>query len=120
MSYDSFCQFVQRKRPVNISSGLFLLSLLAKLRTDDEEAMEDFYVDFLDRDEFTDMLNDILTYFGFPVLQPDLDPFERLVLHTYNECLDMHSDITNSEFQDEFLDMLWNHLEELAAQYTLT
>lgn len=120
MSYDTFCQFVQRKRPLNISSGLFLLSLLAKLRTDDEEAMEDFYVDFLDSEEFTDMLNDILAYFGFPALQPDLDPFERLVLHTYNECLDLHPDITNSEFQDEFLDMLWNYLEELAAQYALT
>lgn len=117
MSYDNFCLLVQRKRPVNVSSGLFLLGLFKKLLTEEEDIAEDFYVDFLDSDEFTDVLNDILIYFGFPVLNPGLDPFERLVLDVYHGCLDLYSDRSNHEFQQIFIDQLWNTLGQMAHQH---
>lgn len=114
MSYDNFCLLVQRRRPVNISSGLFLLGLFKKLLTDEEEDGEDFYVDFLDSEDFEAVINDILAYFGFPMLNPELDPFERLILDTYYECLDQHSDLSNAEFQQEFIDRLMSYLACLA------
>ncbi len=114
MSYDNFCLLVQRKRPVNVSSGTFLLGLIKKLLSEDADASEDFYVNFLDPEEFRETVNDILIYFGFPVLDPDLDTFDRLVMDTYNECLSSHADVSNASFQQLFLTSLRNTLRELA------
>ena len=113
MSYDNFCLLVQRKRPVNVSSGTFLLGLFGKLLT------EDFYVNFLDPEEFTGVINDILIYFGFPVLSPEIDPFERLVMDTYEECLSVYTGdnaaaVSNSEFAQVFTDSLRGNLKLLA------
>lgn len=121
MSYDNFCLLVQRKRPVNVSSGTFLLGLFGKLLTEDEDSSEDFYVNFLDPEEFTGVINDILIYFGFPVLSPQLDPFERLVMDTYEECLsayggDNAAAVSNSEFAQIFMDSLRGNLRLLAAR----
>lgn len=121
MSYDNFCLLVQRKRPVNVSSGTFLLGLFGKLLTEDEDSSEDFYVNFLDPEEFTGVINDILVYFGFPVLSPELDPFESLVMDTYTECLAAHSGdraakISNSEFAQIFTDSLRENLRLLARR----
>ena len=121
MSYDNFCLLVQRKRPVNVSSGTFLLGLFGKLLTDDEDSSEDFYVNFLDPEEFTGVINDILIYFGFPVLSPEIDPFERLVMDTYEECLSAYAGdnaaaVSNSEFAQIFIDSLRGNLRLLAAR----
>ena len=119
MSYDNFCLLVQRKRPVNVSSGTFLLGLFGKLLTEDEDSSEDFYVNFLDPEEFTGVVNDILIYFGFPVLSPEIDPFERLVMDTYEECLSVYTGdnaaaVSNSEFAQVFTDSLRGNLKLLA------
>ena len=119
MSYDNFCLLVQRKRPVNVSSGTFLLGLFGKLLTEDEDSSEDFYVNFLDPEEFTGVINDILIYFGFPVLSPEIDPFERLVMDTYEECLSVYTGdnaaaVSNSEFAQVFTDSLRGNLKLLA------
>ena len=115
MSYDNFCLLVQRKRPVNVSSGTFLLGLFKKLYTEEEDTEEDFYANFLDPEEFTEVINDILIYFGFPILNPDLDPFERLIMDTYEECLSSHADLSNAEFQQAFTDCVRDNLKQLAA-----
>lgn len=114
MSYDNFCLLVQRKRPVNVSSGTFLLGLLKKLLTESENSSDDFYVDFLDPDEFTEVIDDIMTYFGFPVLNPDLNSFDRLVMDTYEDCLSSYADLSNEQFQQAFLDRLRDNLRQLA------
>ena len=121
MSYDNFCLLVQRKRPVNVSSGTFLLGLFDKLLTEDEDSSEDFYVNFLDPEEFTGVINDILIYFGFPVLSPELDPFECLIMDTYEECLSAYAGdnapaVSNSEFAQIFTDSLRGNLRLLAAK----
>lgn len=115
MSYDNFCLLVQRKRPVNVSSGTFLLGLIKKLLSEEEDSSEDFYVDFLDPEEFTEVINDILTYFGFPVINPDLDPFERLLMDTYNSCLSSYAGLSNAQFHKTLIDCLRGNLRQLAA-----
>ena len=117
MSYDNFCLLVQRKRPVNVSSGTFLLGLFGKLLTEDEDSSEDFYVNFLDPEEFTGVINDILIYFGFPVLSPELDPFECLIMDTYEECLSAYGgDNAAAVSNSEFMDSLRGNLRLLAAR----
>ena len=115
MSYDNFCLLVQRKRPVDVSSGTFLLGLFKKLLTEEQDVTEDFYVDFLNPEEFTEIINDILIYFGFPILNPDQDPFERLLMDTYENCLSEHADLSNAAFQQTFIQNLCDNLKELAA-----
>ncbi len=114
MSYDNFCLLVQRKRPINVSAGTFLLGLFKKLLSEEEDAFEDFYVNFLDPEEFTETVNDILIYFGFPVMNPDLDSFDRLIMDTYNECLSLHANVSNASFQQLFLNSFRENLRTLA------
>lgn len=114
MSYQNFCLLVQRKRPVDISSGVFLLGLLKKLLTEDADTEHDFYVNFLDPDELWDIIGDILIYFGFPVLNPDCDPFDRLLMDVYDETLREHPNVTNSEFQRLYITSLRHYLRLIA------
>lgn len=116
MNYDNFLLLVQRKRPVDISSGTFMLSLLKKLLTDASEEDNDFYMNFLDEDEFIEVCDDILIYFGFPTLNPECDSFDRLILDVYRETLEKHPDISNSEFQRVYLLSLRNYLRLIANQ----
>lgn len=114
MTYDNFCMLVQRKRPVEISSGTFMLNLLKNLLTDEQDADHDFYVDFLDPEEFTDVCNDILIYFGFPVLNPSCDNFDRLLMDVYAETLKEHPDAANTLFQELYLQNLRKYLRLIA------
>lgn len=114
MNYDSFLLLVQRKRPIDISSGTFMLNLLKKLLTEDSEEDDDFYINFLDEDEFIGICNDILIYFGFPTLNPECDSFDRLLLDVYRETLNNHPDISNPDFQMEYLSSLRNYLRLIA------
>ncbi len=115
MTYDNFCLLVQRKRPVDISSGVFMLNLLKKLLTDDSDMEHDFYVNFLDPEEFVEVCNDILIYFGLPILNTDCDSFDRLLLDAYHETLDESPSLSNSEFQKLYLANLRNYLRLIAA-----
>ena len=114
MNYDSFLLLVQRKRPIDISSGTFMLNLLKKLLTEDSEEDDDFYINFLDEDEFIGICNDILIYFGFPTLNPECDSFDRLLLDVYRETLNNHPDISNPDFQMEYLSSLRSYLRLIA------
>ncbi len=114
MTYDNFCLLVQRKRPVDVSSGTFLLNLLKKLLTDEADSENDFYINFLDPEEFVEICNDILIYFGFPALNPDCDCFDKLLLDVYAETLDGHPAVTNSDFQKLYLQNLRKYLRLIA------
>lgn len=114
MTYDNFCLLVQRKRPVDISSGMFMLNLLKKLLTEETDSENDFYVNFLDPDEFIDVCNDILIYFGFPVLNPACDNFDRLLLDVYRETLDENFFVSNSQFQRLYMQNLRNYMKQIA------
>lgn len=114
MNYDNFLLLVQRKRPVEISSGTFMLSLLKKLLTESSEKENDFYMNFLDENEFVEICNDILIYFGFPTLNPECDSFDRLLLDVYRETLDEHPGISNPEFQKVYFLSLRNYLRMIA------
>lgn len=114
MTYDNFCLLVQRKRPVDISSGTFMLNLLKKLLTEDDESENDFYVSFLDPDEFVGICNDILIYFGFPTLNPVCDGFDRFLLDVYKETLDENPSATNSQFQKRYMQNLRKYLKMIA------
>lgn len=114
MNYDNFLLLVQRKRPVDISSGTFMLSLLKKLLADTSEEDDDFYMNFLDEDEFIESCNDILIYFGFPTLNPECDSFDRLLLDVYRETLHEHPDISNPDFQKIYIISLRNYLRRIA------
>lgn len=114
MSYDNFCDLVQRKRPVDISSGTFLLNLLKMLITDDNSSDMDFYVDFSDYDNFYGVINDILTYFGFPTLNAECDSFDSLIVDVYDETIAENPVATNIELQRIYLDKLRYYLKEIA------
>ena len=114
MTYDNFCLLVQRKRPVDISSGMFMLNLLKKLLTEEIDSENDFYVNFLDPDEFIGVCNDILIYFGFPVLNPVCDNFDRLLLDVYKETLDENFFVSNSQFQRLYMQNLRNYMKQIA------
>ena len=114
MNYDNFLLLVQRKRPVEISSGTFMLSLLKKLLTESSEKENDFYMNFLNENEFVEICNDILIYFGFPTLNPECDSFDRLLLDVYRETLDEHPGISNPEFQKVYFLSLRNYLRMIA------
>lgn len=114
MTYDNFCLLVQRKRPIDISSGTFMLNLLKKLLTEERDFEHDFYVDFLDPDDFIDVCNDILIYFGFPVLNPDCDNFDRLLLDVYQETLNENPTVSNPCFQKIYMQNLRNYLKQIA------
>ena len=116
MTYDNFCLLVQRKRPIDISSGTFMLSLLKKLLTEEINADDDFFVNFLDPEEFTDICNDILIYFGFPVLNPVCDNFDRLLMDVYRETLTENSHVSNAQFQNLYLGNLRKYLKLMAAR----
>lgn len=115
MSYDNFCALVQRKRPVDISSGIFMLNLLKKLLTDDADADHDFYVNFMDPEEFIEICNDILIYFGLPTLNPECDSFDHLLLDVYHETLNENPTASNSDFQQLYIANLRNYLRKIAA-----
>lgn len=114
MTYDNFCLLVQRKRPVDISSGTFMLNLLKKLLTEDEDMENDFYVSFLDPNEFVEVCNDILIYFGFPVLNPACDSFDRLLLDVYRETLDENPSAENPQIQRLYMANLRKYLKLIA------
>ena len=82
--------------------------------TEDSEEDDDFYINFLDEDEFIGICNDILIYFGFPTLNPECDSFDRLLLDVYRETLNNHPDISNPDFQMEYLSSLRNYLRLIA------
>jgi len=115
MTYESFCLLIQRKRPIDISAGTFLLSLIKKLLAEETDFETDFYVNFLDSDEFIETCNDILIYFGFPALNPDVDNFERLLLDVYQETLAQNPSITNAQFQRRYLSNLRMCLKQIAS-----
>lgn len=114
MNYNNFLLLVQRKRPTDISSGTFMLGLLKKLLTEDSEEDNDFYMNFLEEDEFIETCNDIRIYFGFPTLNPECDSFDRLLLDVYRETLKEHSDLSNCEFQNVYIHSLRNYLRLIA------
>ncbi len=114
MTYDNFCLLVQRKRSIDISSGTFMLSLLKKLLTEETDSEHDFYVNFLDFDEFTGICNDILIYFGFPTLNPSCDNFDRLLLDIYKETLHENPSVSNSRFQILYMQNLRNYMKQIA------
>lgn len=114
MTYDNFCLLVQRKRPADISSGTFMLGLLKKLLTDESDTEHDFYVDFLNPEEFTGICNDILVYFGFPILNPACDSFDCLIMDVYTETLNQHPDAGNTLFQELYLQNLRKYLRLIA------
>ncbi len=114
MTYDNFSLLVQRKRPVDISSGMFMLNLLKKLLTEETDSVNDFYANFLDPDEFIGVCNDILIYFGFPVLNPACDNFDRLLLDVYRETLGDNFFVSNSQFQRLYIQNLRNYMKQIA------
>lgn len=114
MTYDNFCLLVQRKRTTDISSGTFVLNLLKKLLTEDTEYENDFYINFLDADDFQAICNDILIYFGFPTLNPACDSFDRLLLDVYQETLDTNPSVSNSRFQKLYMQNLRDYLRQIA------
>lgn len=114
MTYDNFRLLVQRKRPIDISAGTFMLNLLKKLLTEETDSENDFYVNFLDPDEFIGVCNDILIYFGFPVLSPNCDNFDRLLLDVYKETLEANPSISNSRFQRLYIQNLRNYVKQIA------
>ncbi len=114
MTYDNFCMLVQRKRPTDISSGTFMLNLLKNLLTDEQEMEHDFYVDLLDPEEFAEVCDDILIYFEFPALDPAHDNFERLLMDVYTETLDDHPNVSNTRFQELYLQNLRKYLRTIA------
>lgn len=114
MTYDDFFLLVQRKRPADISSGTFMLSLLKKLLTEETESEYDFYINFLEPDDFIGICNDILTSFGFPSLNPACDHFDRLLLDVYKETLDENFFVSNSRFQSLYMQNLRNYLRQIA------
>lgn len=116
MTYDNFCLLVQRKRPVDISSGMFMLNLLKKLLTEDADMENDFYVNFLDPDEFVEVCNDILIYFGFPILNPVCDGFDRLLLDVYKETLEQNTSAVNPQIQKLYMQNLRKYLKMFADE----
>ena len=114
ITYDNFCQLVQRKRPIEIPSGMFMLNLLKKLLTEENDLENDFYVDFTDPDEFIDVCNDILIYFGFPVFNPACDNFDQLLLDIYYETLAENPSASNSRFQKLYMQNLRHYLRQIA------
>ena len=114
MTYDNFCLLVQRRRAADISSGTFLLNLLKKLLTEDADWENDFYINFLDPEEFLAICNDILASFGFPALNPACDSFDRLLLDVYQETLQEHPSVSNTRFQELYLQKLRDYLREIA------
>lgn len=114
MTYDNFCLLVQRKRPVDISSGTFMLNLLKNLLTEETDLENDFYINFLDPDEFVAICNDILIYFGFPALDPICDNFDRLLLDVYMETLDENPAAANPFFQKLYIQNLRKYLRLIA------
>ncbi len=114
MTYDNFCLLVQRKRPVDISSGTFMLNLLKNLLTDEQDTDHELYVDFRDPEEFAAVCDDILIYFGFPALDPVCDSFDRLLMDVHAEILAGHPGISNSRFQEIYLRELRKYLRLIA------
>ncbi len=114
MNYNNFLLLVQRKRLTDISSGTFMLSLLKKLLTEDSEKDNDFYMNFLEEDEFIEICDDIRIAFGFPTLNPECDNFDRLLLDVYQETLKEHSDLSNCDFQNVYIHSLRNYLRLIA------
>lgn len=91
-----------------------MLNLLKNLLTDEQEMEHDFYVDLLDPEEFAEVCDDILIYFGFPALDPAHDNFERLLMDVYTETLDDHPNVSNTRFQELYLQNLRKYLRTIA------
>lgn len=91
-----------------------MLSLLKKLLTEDSEKDNDFYMNFLEEDEFIEICDDIRIAFGFPTLNPECDNFDRLLLDVYQETLKEHSDLSNCDFQNVYIHSLRNYLRLIA------
>lgn len=92
----------------------FTLNLLKKLLPEETDFENDFYVNFLDPGEFIGVCNDILIYFGFPVLSPNCDNFDRLLLDVYKETLESNSFVSNSRFQKLYIENLRNYMRQIA------
>ena len=65
-------------------------------------------------EHFAEVCDDILIYFGFPALDPAHDNFERLLMDVYTETLDDHPNVSNTRFQELYLQNLRKYLRTIA------
>lgn len=114
MTYDTFCDLVQRKRSTDISSGTYLLRVLEEM--DPTEPDDSGYIDFTNKNIFIDSCNSYLTHAGLPTLNM-YDPFDALVLDVYSETLEENPSASSIDIKAIFFAKLRKCLKEIAVYH---
>lgn len=110
LSYKTYQNLYKRNRNVEISSGIFLLSLIQKNSSLDDE----YPLDFSDPDDFIDRCNEYLYEGGFPSLNTK-NNFDKLFIDTYNQTVTMYPDEDSETTKELFLHSLILNLKAVAA-----
>lgn len=118
MTIENFRDLVQRKRPIDISAGTFLLHYLLTAPVDNTPATEGYayeeYVDFSNPEEFIEACNDALFDGGFPSLNRN-NNFDALVLDVYHETICNNNNASSLTIKLDFLYRLRKYLKAIAS-----
>lgn len=106
MTYDNFCDLVQRKRPIDISAGTYLLHILITI-----DAVE---IDITDSDKFKTVCNEFLNNAGFPSLNVENNTLDAFIMDVHNETSIANPGLSSSDFKKIYLANLRHYLKLIA------
>lgn len=112
LSYETFCDLVQRRRPVDVSAGTYTLRMLEEMSPSPDLDVE--YVDFTDRSAFLDACDNYLQNAGYPKLLAN-NIFNKLLLDIYDETLTENPVLSSEETKAAFFEKLRKYLKDIAA-----
>lgn len=112
LTYETFCDLVQRRRPVDISAGTYTIRMLEEMNPDAEIDAE--YVDFTDRNTFLKACDSYLMNAGYPRLVAN-NIFNKLLLDIYDETLEENPDSASIEIKAIFFEKLRWYLKQIAG-----
>lgn len=109
LTYENYTKLFKRNRKIEIPAGVFLLSLIQK-----NSSLEDEYpLDYTNAEDFIDSCNEYLNLGGFPSLNPN-NNFDKLFIDTYNHTLTMFPDEDSLSIKEIFLLTLIRNLKAIA------
>lgn len=113
LTYDTFCDLVQRRRNKDITQAVFLIRILEEL--DPNVGEDEECINFSNKNDFLRACNNYLLGGGFPSLQPN-NIFSKLILDIYDETQEESpKEMTSLEFKRIYFDKLRFYLKQIAA-----
>lgn len=113
LDVDTYSKLIKRIRPIDISSGTYLIKILEEINPNDDMDDPDYFLDFTDYNDFLGQINEFLSEAGFPVLN-EYNNFDKLILDTMQDTLNENAGLTSLDMKNAFFQLLRERLKAIA------